>query len=380
MAGTLAAGAYGRTGGQTRRITRAARSATSSRGRTTLGIVDAEERLRIALAQKLWRDLHTTGYADIFDDAIAELGRELNVPEHLLEHVTRQLTNEGLLYEKSHGYFDGVELSRLYGEQVAREEWRAGNAVRWKILRAAIAGYEDPSRWSGLDFTPEKCKPPIDEPFEALAAATRILESLGYLQLEQASGRAHYVALTQAGYDLARDEEALRQAFPRNASEDEHAHTAVVPDVVSELVTSVEQALRARAWTSALDELARGDTRYREGKWADAVGEYYSAVESGLRYRIDEAGASVAEGAALKVLAKRAGELDLIPTNYQALFGFIGSIRSPRRHGRGPRPVEVPVGPAEALLMSNHARALLVYLAHRPPSSATASSSAASTA
>jgi hypothetical protein len=339
--------------------------------------VDAEERLWIALAQKLWRDLHTTGYADVFDDAIAEVGRELNVPEHLIEHVTRQLTNEGLLYEKNHGYFDGVELARAYGEEVAREEWRAGNAVRWKILRAALPGYEDASRWSGLDFTPEKCEPPLDEPFEALAAATRILESLAYVQLEQASGRAHYVALRQAGYDLARDEEALRRAFPRDASEDEHAHTAVVPDVVTELVTSVGQALRSRGWSSALDELARGDARYRESRWADAVGEYYSAIESGLRYRIDEAGATVAEGAALETLAKRAGELDLIPTNYQALFGFIGSIRSPRRHGRGPRPVEVPVGPAEALLMANHARALLVYLAHRPPSPSTAGPSSA---
>jgi len=94
------------------------------------------------------------------------------------------------------------------------------------------------------------------------------------VQLEQASGRTHYVALTQVGYDLARNEEALRQAFPRNASEDEHAHTAVVPDVVSELMTSVEQALRAHGWTSALDELARGDARYGEGKWADAVGGY----------------------------------------------------------------------------------------------------------
>jgi hypothetical protein len=107
---------------------------------------------------------------------------------------------------------------------------------------------------------------------------------------------------------------------------------------------------------------------------------YYATVESGLRYRIDKAGATVAEGAALETLAKRAGELDLIPTNYQALFGFIGSIRSPRWHGRGPRPGEVPVGPAEALLMGHHVRALL-DLAHRPPSSsATASRSAASTA
>jgi hypothetical protein len=32
------------------------------------------------------------------------------------------------------------------------------------------------------------------------------------------------------------------------ATDDEDAHTAVVPDVITELVTSVEQALRNRGW------------------------------------------------------------------------------------------------------------------------------------
>ena len=127
-----------------------------------------------------------------------------------------------------------------------------------------------------------------------------------------------------------------------------------------------EQALRERGWTNALDELGRGDAGYADGRWADAVAEYYAAVESGLLYRIDEVGEKVSETKALKGLASRARELDLIPATYQALFGFLDSVRSPRTHGQGPRLETVEIGPAESLLMGNHARALLVYLAQRP--------------
>jgi hypothetical protein len=96
------------------------------------------------------------------------------------------------------------------------------------------------------------------------------------------------------------------------------------------------------------------------------VSEYYSAVESGLKYRLAEAEVAFSDGAALQELAKVAAAHALIPTNYQALFGFLDSIRSPRKHGRGPKPDSVEVGPAESLLMANHARSLLVYLGHRP--------------
>jgi hypothetical protein len=68
----------------------------------------------------------------------------------------------------------------------------------------------------------------------------------------------------------------------------------------------------------------------------------------------------------LKDLAKQAAAEGLIPTNYQALSGFIDTIRSPRSHGRGSKIEEIEVGKAEALLMANHTRALLVYLGHRP--------------
>jgi hypothetical protein len=268
-----------------------------------------EARLRVALAQKLWTQLHETGHVDVFDDAINALGAELGVPEHLVDHVTRQLVDNGWLYEKSHGFFDGIMLARGYGEESARDEWRAGNRIRSLVLQAAVTGYETPSTWSGLEFSAETCVPPIDAPFEAIAAAAKILESLSYVEIEEALGTAHYVALTPAGYELARDEDALRRTFPRTATEDEEAHVTIVPDVLSNVITSCEQMLRDRAWTSSLDELGRGDARYAEKNWSDAVSEYYSAVESGLRYLIDEAGEEVGEGVALETLAKRAAEL-----------------------------------------------------------------------
>ena len=325
-----------------------------------------EERLRLALGRRLWADLLETGHPYMFDQTIEALGNELEVPAHLTEHVTRLLVSDGRLYEKQHGFFDGTALALLYGERHARNEWRSMNDVCRRILRASIPGHEgDPSVWDDFTVDQDESTPPVDGSFGELAAAIRFLELLGYLELEMAGGNFH-VRLRPPGYDLARDEAELRRAFPASATEDEAAHATVVPDVLDALITSCEGLLRNRNWTAALDELGRGDVAHRESNWVEAVREYYSAIESGLRYRITETGEEVAEGAALKRLATRAAELGLIPANYAALFVFVDSIRSPRSHGAGPKPVEVEVGPAESLLMGHQARALLVYLGQRP--------------
>jgi hypothetical protein len=179
-------------------------------------------------------------------------------------------------------------------------------------------------------------------------------------------GKHFYLSLTTDGYDLARDEAARRRNLPTTATEDEEATAPVVPDVLVELIHSCDQLLESRWWMSALEELRRGDAQYAERHRVDAVSEYFAAVESGFRYRLAEEGAEISSGAALRDLAKRAAEVGVIPVNYQGLFGFLDSVRSPRKHGRGGRPEEVDIGPAEALLMGNHARALLVYLGHRP--------------
>lgn len=126
-----------------------------------------------------------------------------------------------------------------------------------------------------------------------------------------------------------------------------------------------EEAVEEAGWVSALEELREGDNQFGQGHWPDAVGDYYTAVESGLKYALDAVGAAHGEGAALRALAKRAAEVGLLPPNYQELFGFLDSIRSPREHGRGTSPTAVEVGAAEAFLMGNHARSLLLYLTQR---------------
>jgi hypothetical protein len=65
-----------------------------------------------------------------------------------------------------------------------------------------------------------------------------------------------------------------------------------------------------------------------------------------------------------KDLSKAVARAGIVPTNFQALIDFANSIRSPRSHGSGPRrgslPSEVVVSQAEALLMANHVRSLIV--------------------
>jgi hypothetical protein len=115
--------------------------------------------------------------------------------------------------------------------------------------------------------------------------------------------------------------------------------------------------------------LNRGDEQYADGDWINAVREYYSALESALKYALREEAVEYAEANALKKLSGQVAAKGVIPINYQALFGFTDSIRSPRSHGSGPvgdGVREVEIGRAEALLIGNHVRTLLVYLGHRP--------------
>jgi hypothetical protein len=161
-------------------------------------------------------------------------------------------------------------------------------------------------------------------------------------------------------------EAQFRRTLPVTATDDEDMHALVVPDALRELITSCEQLLDERGWSGALTELRLGDQQYAVQHWADAVGEYFNAIESGLKYRLDEANVQYRDKASLRDLARLAADSDIIPKNYQGIFTFLDSIRSPRRHGQGSQPEQVEIGPAEALLMGNHARSLLLYLGHRP--------------
>jgi hypothetical protein len=190
---------------------------------------------------------------------------------------------------------------------------------------------------------------------------------MGLLELRLFLGHALDARLTPDGYRTLNSETGLVETLPLNAAEDPEAATApVVPDAMATLITSVEQLVRERNWTGVERELRAGDEQYDKREWKNAVGEYYSALESGLKHRLDEEGIAYSEKAALRALAKTASQSELFPPNYQELFSFINSIRSPRSHGAGARPQPVEIGEPEALLMGNHVRALLVYLGHRP--------------
>jgi hypothetical protein len=206
----------------------------------------------------------------------------------------------------------------------------------------------------------------VDAPYASAVAAARALQHWGLLELRLFLGRNFAVRVTPRGYDLVRDEAALRRELPTIATEDEEAHAPVAADTLSILITSVEEMLRQRGWESALRELGRGDDQYDAKHRVDAVSEYYSALESGLKHRLDEAGISYGAKATLRDLAREVVKAGLLPRNYQELFGFADSIRSPRRHGAGGQVEEVEIGPAEAVLLGNHVRALLLYLGHRP--------------
>lgn len=329
---------------------------------TQVTAVAPEERLQMALAQKMLGELRESGYALVFDDAIEALGEELGVPSHLISHAVVQLENYGLLDQRSHGFFEASRLAYWYEENYDRAAWRSSNVLRRQILEAAasaeargelLQSNEGDDRITGMRF-PE------------LATAARWLHNQGFVSMKDGNGGWFWLQITAEGFDLVRDERAVARVLPRTATEDEEAHASVVPDVLSELIRDCDSMLERRSWTSALQDLRRGDAQHADGHWTDAVSEYYSAVESGLKHRLEEENHAYSSGAGLRDLAKLAVLSGLIPANYQQLFGFLDSVRSPRRHGRGKDATEVEVGPAETLLMANHARSLLVYLGHRP--------------
>lgn len=207
--------------------------------------------------------------------------------------------------------------------------------------------------------------------FGRLRAAARILDGLGLIELDSEAQGYFTCRSTSQGHDLSEDPAQMDARLPLSSTHDESALLPIAPDALSDVIFSCEQLLEKRGWETALRELQAGDREFAGNNWVNAVREYYSALESGLKYALTEIGAAYSEGAALNKLATRAAEVGLIPVNYQAFFGFADSIRSPRSHGGGPKPVEIEVGEHEALLMGNHVRAALLYLGGRRVASST---------
>jgi len=324
-----------------------------------------EDRLFIQIAREAHVTLTNAGHVLVIGRSILRSAVESGAPEDLVEHVFESLVERGLLFSPCGGdTYDGLALAIAYEEEVDRAALRKGNALRREILQAAARAFEQ--RQGRLEYYEDDERSFINRPYAEAAAACRVLQFYGLLEMTEFMGTHFRVAVTTDGYNLVRVPAALAQVLPLSPAEDEAAATAVAPDALAALIRSCEEMLQERGWLGAREELAEGDVQYREGHWLDAVGRYYAATESGLKHRLDEAAVSHGAGASLRDLARHAADADLIPVNYQALFGFLDSIRSPRSHGRGSAPIQIEIGPAEALLAGNHARALLLYVGHRP--------------
>jgi hypothetical protein len=308
---------------------------------------------------KLVRD----GYMMLTGTEIEALASEQHVPDEIGRHVVRGLTQEWLLTTEGGDVFMAdVELAMRHEMIDRREHWQQ-NIARRRVLAASREPYEQ-GLSAGLRFDQSRELEDLS-PGTALGAA-RVLEHYGWATVHPYMGRNFRMVLLPAGYDLLRDEPALRERLPTNASEDEEAHSPVATDALHEVIRSCEELLREREWTDALNELLEGDRQARDGHWVDAIREYYRALESGLKYRLGELGETYAPTAALRDLSGQAARIGAIPVNYQATFSFADSIRSPRSHGTGGQVQQVDVGQAEALLMGNLTRTLLLYLGHRP--------------
>jgi HEPN domain-containing protein len=199
-------------------------------------------------------------------------------------------------------------------------------------------------------------------------AAAEVLEHLALVELNGELPSIFAVQLTSRGRDLLDDARLMRSLLPVMPTEDEEAHEQVAADALRQVIISCEQMLERRGWHSALEELRKADNEYTDGDWVNAVRDYYAALESGFKFALHEEGKSYSEKNALGKLAGRAVAVGLIPEAYKSLFAFADAIRSPRSHGAGPKSVEklIEIGQAEALLIGNLVRSLLLYLGNRP--------------
>jgi hypothetical protein len=325
--------------------------------------LQAETRVQLRIERLAHDEFVTDGDAFLGWPALVEIGEEEGASEQVVEHVVRRFVDEGLLAtENWHLFRAGSPMVLQYELEHDRpEHWRR-NVLRRVMLLAAARAYEEGEE---TQLTREGRGSFAEHDWEELWAAAVLLEDVGLIARRRSMGAIGLLA-TAEGYDVARDDRELASRLPTSPAEDEAAHAQVAADALGQVIRSVEELLRARHWDNALDELGQGDDQYGQSHWADAVGEYYSSLESALKYRLTELGVNYGESGTLRDLAREAAKTGAIPRNYQALFEFADSIRSPRRHGAGPVPQKVEIGPAEALLMGNHVRALLLYLGHRP--------------
>lgn len=322
--------------------------------------MDGTERIILALAEDAHGQMLETGYAGFFDESFDECAKRVAASEKDAHRARRRMLDEYLMTENQPGYFVPMSSLILLHEGVDRQEHYRQNEARRHVLKEI--GRVEGGGW--VQFKYEDSDP---YPAAQMFAAARVLDYLGLLELGDGLPAIFGVRLTSQGDAVLGDERVLQRRLPTTISEDEEQLPLIAHDALGEIITSADEIIERLGWSAALDELRAGDAQYADGNWVNAVRDYYSALESGLKYALHADGVTYGEANALEKLAKRASAEGLIPLNYQALFSFTSSIRSPRSHGEGPHgsATRVEIGAAEALLMRHHVRALLLYLGTR---------------
>lgn len=326
-----------------------------------MNAVNAQERIINTAAKAAHIEVTATGTAGFFDESFDEFAREAGGDERDGRHARQRLVDVGLLYEHQPNFFRATPGLVLLYETLDRPEAYRQNAVRRQLLEE-MREIDREGDWAQFRHSD-------DDPYPAaqMYAAAQVLEHLGLVELNGELPAMFNVKLTSDGRDALADERLTRRVLPVTKTEDDEAHTPVAPDALREVIRSCEEMLERQGWQAALDELRKADNEYTDGDWVNAVRDYYAALESGFKYALhEEVGKEYSE--ALGKLVGRAAAAGLIPGAYKSLFAFADAIRSPRSHGRGPKEAEnvVEIGQAEALLIGNLVRSLLLYLGNRP--------------
>ncbi len=239
-------------------------------------------------------------------------------------------------------YFSTPYFALWYETDVNRDEFHKRNQLRRKMLAALLEADEEGH--AGFNFAADE-DGWTEHSRGELSATGKTLEALGLSEIVAETTGYIGLKITAEGLRVASDPRELARRLPVGGAEDAEIGSKIVSDVMQPLILDCEQLLSARGWTDALTELEEGDTAFEEERWRDAIREYYRAVGSGLKYRLNERDVRYGSSTALRQLASVAVQAGLIPRNYQALFSFLDSIRSPKSHGGGPTPQDAGGSP-----------------------------------
>lgn len=182
------------------------------------------------------------------------------------------------------------------------------------------------------------------------------------LDVSFTSGYTYAIILSKISWSHLKTEQDFITAFPVNNDESGN-YLKVTHDILHDLHTNLDQIINALNWDSVKAELTEGNSRLSKKDYVGAVKDYYSALESAIKYRLTTASIPFGSGASLRDLTSALEKNGLIPRNYKNVFDFVNSIRSPRSHGLGTNAEVVSIHEKEALLMKHHVSALIVYLA-----------------